>query len=93
MPLADVAVGCLVLAHRGDPDAVLENGFADGQWCEECAHVVIIKGLWKEKTPPFLTGLFAVLMKASPLTKWEKFSECRLAGLGFFLKERWHRNV
>jgi len=33
----------LVLAHGGDPDAVLENGFADGQWCEECAHVVIIK--------------------------------------------------
>ena len=51
MPLADVAVDCLVLAHWGDPDAVLENGFADGQWCEECAHVVIIKGrrLYTEK--------------------------------------------
>ena len=60
MPLADVAVGCLVLAHRGDPDAVLENSFADGQWCEECAHVVIIKGWGKEKTPPLLTGFFAV---------------------------------
>ncbi len=44
MPLADVAVSCLVLAHWGDPDAVLENGFADGQWGKECAHVVIIKG-------------------------------------------------
>ena len=43
MPGAYVAVGCLVLAHGGDPDAVLENGFADGQWREECAHVVIIK--------------------------------------------------
>ena len=43
MPLADVAVGGLVLAHRRYPDAVLENSFADGQWCEECAHVVIIK--------------------------------------------------
>ena len=61
MPGADVAVSCLVLAHGGNPDAVLENGFADGQWCEECAHVVIIKGLCKEKTPPLLTGFFAVL--------------------------------
>ena len=51
MPLADVAVSRLVLAHWGDPDAVLENGIADGQWCEECAHVVIIKGwrLYTEK--------------------------------------------
>jgi hypothetical protein len=61
------------LAHGGDPDAVLENGFADGQWCEECAHVVIIKGLWKEKTPPLLTGFFAVLwIERTPMTKVKK---------------------
>ena len=75
MPLADVAVSCLVLAHWGDPDAVLENGFADGQWCEECAHVVIIKGWRKEKTPPLLTGFFAVLwIERTPMTKWLKDS-------------------
>lgn len=79
MPGADVAFSCLVLAHGGDPDAVLENGFADGQWREECAHVVIIKGLWKEravkqKVPQItLRDFFAVLwIERTPMTTVSK---------------------
>ena len=61
MPLADVAVSRLVLAHWGYPDAVLENGFADGQWCEECAHVVIIKGYLIYKDLEFRWVIVGVL--------------------------------
>ena len=68
MPLADVAVGGLVLAHGRYPDSVLEFGAADFQWSEECAHVVIIKGWRKEKTPPLLTGFFAVALDRASLT-------------------------
>ena len=78
MPLADVAVSCLVLAHWGDPDAVLENGFADGQWCEECAHVVIIKGwckgLAQRENPAIADGVFRCALDSDALTKYEKDS-------------------
>jgi hypothetical protein len=42
MPGPNKTIGGAVLAHRGDPNAILEGNPAQSKWIKECVHILIL---------------------------------------------------